>query len=216
MSGFAAPKHTDGADRDYRGGVRHLWRRRRVDLGKYEHPPVSPLAPIERVVEEGVMISASAVRMAVKNQLIVAALREHRAYDATAVAGGAQEQLRLLAGENDETADRLEQTHRGPASLEGDPDENDRIRDEEHRRRPDVHRRLAAALREFAADPVAVAGLVDQARLDASAEIGREVVVRLHAGDFGADPHYEADRAERLRDLVEIDLAAVAKRTAEE
>lgn len=158
------------------------------------------------------MISASAVRMAVKNRLIVAALRDQREYDPTAISDAAREQLAVLAAENTETADRLDDVRaaREPAGWDDDADANAALRDEDHRRRPTVHRLLAAKLLEMAADPGGVSRLVDEARSDAAEEIGREVVRGLHARDFAADPDYETLRAERLRDLIEIDLANIA------
>ncbi len=159
------------------------------------------------------MISASAVRMALKNQLIVAALREHHAYDAEAIAGAARDQLASVAAESAATAERLEEvrTERGYVRADdGEGDENSALRDEEYRRRPTVHRMLAAALLEMAADPAAVAGLVDAARTDAAQEIGREVVGGLRARDFAAEPDYEATKQQRLQGLIDIDLEELA------
>ncbi|GAB3607091.1 hypothetical protein GCM10027413_25000 [Conyzicola nivalis] len=184
-----------------------------MDLGTYTHPPVAPLAPIEQVVEEGVMISASAVRMALKNQLIVAALREHHAYDPEAIAGAAREQLASVAAESAATAERLDEvrTERGYVRADaGEGDENSALRDEEYRRRPTVHRMLAEALLEMADDPAAIDELVDAARTDAAQEIGREVVGGLRARDFAADPDYEASKQQRLLGLISVDLAKLA------
>jgi hypothetical protein len=170
-----------------------------------------PLAPIERVVDEGVLIAKSAVRMAVKNELIVGALRDQREYDAEAVARLAGEQLMKLAAENDETADRLERartTGQPVAPMpRGAPNQIDRLRDEDHRRRPSVHRRLAEALRELAGDREAVDELVNIARIDGAQEVWGEVVRRLRARDFAADPDYAATRNQRVQLFLRIDLA---------
>jgi hypothetical protein len=169
-----------------------------VDLGTYEHPPLTPLAPIDRVVDEGVMISASAVRMSLKNRLIVAALRDHESYDPEGIADAAREQLAAVAAEL-----------RAVIARFGD-DENGRLRDEEYRRRPTVHRMLGAALSEMADDAEAVGRLVEAARTDAAQEIGREVVGGLRARDFAADPDYEATKQQRVQSLILVDLAKLA------
>jgi hypothetical protein len=182
-----------------------------VDLGTYEHPPVAPLAPIGRVVDEGVMISASAVRMSLKNRLIVAALRDHESYDPAAITEAAREQLAAVAAESAATAERLDEVRADPDYVrpEMDDDEHGAMRDEEYSRRPTVHRTLAAALLELADDPEAVEKLVEAARIDAAQEIGREVVGGLRARDFAADPDYEATRRQRLQSLISVDLAAL-------
>jgi len=193
------------------------WKRRRVDLGTYEHPPLVPLAPIERVVDEGVLISASAVRMAIKNELIVLAVREQRSYDPAVIARAAQQRLAAVAAESDATADRLDAAGSTAlvASKGEDLDDNELARNEEHRRRPEVHRLLAEALRAFAADPDAVAGLVDAARTDAAQDISGAVVGRLRARDYAAEPGYAQQRAERLIGIGD-DLAALSTRVPPE
>jgi hypothetical protein len=183
-----------------------------VDLGTYEHPPLTPLAPIDRVVDEGVMISASAVRMSLKNRLIVAALRDHESYDPEGIADAAREQLAAVAAESAATADRLDEVRaeRGYVRPEFDDDENGKLRDEEYRRRPTVHRMLGAALSEMADDAEAVGRLVEAARTDAAQEIGREVIGGLRARDFAADPDYEATKQQRVQSLILVDLAKLA------
>jgi len=191
------------------------WKRRRVDLGTYEHPPLVPLAPIERVVDEGVLISVSAVRMAIKNELIVLALRERRSYDEEAIALATRRRLADDARENDATADRLDLAHPVAPGAGDDLDDNEIARNEDHRRRPEVHRRLASALRDLADDPDAVGRLVDSARADAAQELSGAVVGRLRARDYGAEPGYAQLRAERLIGIGD-DLAALATRVPSE
>jgi hypothetical protein len=67
--------------------VRLFRRRPRLNLGKFRAPEPIAEAPIKRVVEEGVLIARNAVRMAVKNRIIVDAARDHLDFDDGALAG---------------------------------------------------------------------------------------------------------------------------------
>jgi hypothetical protein len=186
-------------------------RRRRVDLGTFEPPEPVPLSPVQRVIDEGVLISASTVRMAIKNRLIVAALRDRLDYDGEALAEAARREFGLLARENDDTADRLEQL-REIEEANGEPEfavgDVRATQHAAHRRRPRIHRALAAALREQAEDDARVADLVERARIDAWEEIGREITGQVREREFDArlDPDYERVRTIRIRRFVAEDL----------
>jgi hypothetical protein len=188
------------------------WRRRRVDLGTYQHPPVRPLPSIEAVLEEGLLIEASAVRMAVKNALIIAALRDHSDFDEETISQVARERFLSFARENEGTAERLSHAaaSEGPEAGVGLED-HELQRLEAHLRRPAIHRLLAAMLRAEAENPGAIAALVDRARVEAAQEVGLEILGRLHAHDFAADPEYERERASRIRRLVVLDLAQLRR-----
>jgi hypothetical protein len=193
------------------GGLMVRFRRRRTNLGTYRHPPIIPLSPIERVVEEGVLVSASAVRMALKNRIIVATLRDHLNYDPRVLADAARDEFGALARENDDTAERLEESWQaeGPdAEDTSGEDEYESLRNEDWRRRPGVHRLLAVAFRNEVDNASAMMGLVDQARVDAGEEVGRAISARLQSRNFGSEPDYQEMRSARIRQLIEIDIAA--------
>ena len=185
-------------------------RRRRADVGKYQHPPARPLAPAEHVVEDGVMISDSAVRLMLKNQIIVGALRDHADFDPDTLAESARTELLMLADENDATARRLDQERFGEPDLPIPKAEHERISREDHLRRPEIHRLLADALRAQSDDAEQLALLVTRARDDAADEISRELTTRLVGQTIFRFPGYEAGKAERIRHLIEIDLAGMA------
>ncbi len=185
-------------------------RRRRADVGTYQHPPARPLAPADHVVEDGVMISDSAVRLVLKNRIIVDALRDHLDFDPDALAESARAELLMLADENDVTARRLDQAAFGEPELPLPKAEHERISLQDHQRRPEIHRLLAAALREQSEDAAQLATIVTRARDDAAEEIGRELTTRLAGQTIFPFPGYEQGRAERIRQLVEIDLAGMA------
>lgn len=188
-------------------------RRRTRDVGKYVPPASTALAPIERVVDEGVLIALSSVRMAVKNTLIVNAIRNDENFDVDKLAESARQRVLSLAAENDQTASRLE---RARGFRKPGPDD-----DEAHRRRPQVHRMVAEKLRERADDDAEMSGIIERARTDAWEDIGREVRKRVGPPGFVPDQDevYDRMRKSRMKRLVDVDLAALArdqKRAAKE
>ena len=160
-------------------------RTKRVNLGKYVAPEPVPPAPIERVVDEGLMIATTAVRMSVKNHLIVDAIRDSLDYDAGALADVARAELEKLARQNVDAA-----------------------REQREARNIHIHRGLADALRALADDDDAVSGIVEKSREEAWREVSGVVSTVLAARSVDSrDPDYEAERDERLRELLSVDLA---------
>jgi hypothetical protein len=184
-------------------------RRRRAKAGRYVPPPLPPLPSVERILEEGVLISASAVRMTIKNHIIVAALRDHTDYDRAGLLDVARADLLRLAGESEATAERLDAKR--PETREPGESAADAHRRREHLRRPKVERMLATALRSAAVDEEAIERLVDRAQTDASEEIRREVIDRLLSTAITPDPDYEANKAGRIAYLISVDLAELRK-----
>jgi hypothetical protein len=205
-----------------------IFRRRRrrgnVDVGTYVAPPPAPIAPVESVVHDGVLISLWSVRMAIKNRLIVAALRDGEPFDQDALAAAAREEIIAVAEENEDSAQRLEDRREELDSLEDGLDlsqisgsgvtaRRPVAENEEHRRRPHVHRLLAAALRSTADDEEAVANLVAGASQDAMEEVGREILkkaaARAELPEFVPedDEEYAEQRPIRMRMLLDFDLA---------
>ncbi|MES2169137.1 MAG: hypothetical protein V4479_00225 [Actinomycetota bacterium] len=185
-------------------------KKRKVDLGKYVDPPVTPIPAVERIIEEGVLIATSAVRMTIKNQIIVAALRDHADFDESTLADAARADFVRLAEESEYTAARLEKSGKpkAPIVYESKVDANRR---KEHRRRPKVERQLALALRAESDDNAAISALVARAKLDASEELRREVVNRLVSVTVEPDPDYEEFKAGRIAYLLTVDLAGLRK-----
>ena len=165
-----------------------------MNLGKYVAPDPVPPAPIERVVDEGVMIATTAVRMAVKNHIIVDALRESLDYDAESLAAVARDELEKLAQQNVTSA-----------------------RDQREARNIHIHRGLADGIRALADDPDAVSKIVEQSREEAWREVSGAVSTVLAARSVDhRDPDYEAEREKRMRELVNVDLARLELETLPE
>ena len=160
-------------------------RKKRINLGTFVAPEPTPPSPVERVVEEGMLISATAVRMHVRNHLVVDVIRHDRDYDPDALLLVARREFELLADQNDAT-ESTRHTHRNRTVLHA----------------------LSEALRATAADDAALRAIVEQAREEAWREVSGVVAMTLAARAVDPrDPDYERDREKRLRALVNVDLA---------
>lgn len=162
-----------------------------------------------RIVEEGLMIAMSAVRMAVKNHIIVGALREHLDFDRLAYAETARSELDTLARQNEEYAERVGDLRKDIIKkrwkTELTIDQKGDLVQLALRRR--VHERLAIALDTVSRDTDALQDLVRDSQQDASREIGSALTTKLMQVIDRRDPNYERGRAFRLQTLISVDLA---------
>jgi Mn-dependent DtxR family transcriptional regulator len=182
-------------------------RKKRADVGTYVDPPVAPLAPIERIVDEGALIYVSSARMTLMNHIVVGALGNHVDYEPEALREVVRAELERLAADNDDTAARLEES--GTFEYESDMSaELAEQKRKDQRRRPEVHRLIADILRRCARSDVDVEQLLTQARADAIDAMFRAIQSRLLSPSTATDPHYEAERAARVSAFVELDLFA--------
>ncbi len=170
------------------------------------------------MVDEGLYIALSAVRMAVKNEIIIGVLREHVDYDPDAYANAARSELDVLIRQNDSYARRVRRLRKALTRSRWTTD----LTQDEHadisqlRLRRKVHEKLSIALRAVAEDDRHVARLVERAQRAASDEIRQAVaakLVRLAIDD--RDPEYEERRAARTEVFVSIDLAVLRLRHEE-
>ncbi|HTE61857.1 MAG TPA: hypothetical protein VK631_16000 [Solirubrobacteraceae bacterium] len=191
--------------------LRSRLRRGRVDVGTYEAPLPSAPVPVEEIAEEGLMIAASAVRMAVKNRQIVRALRDRADYSEEAAISAAREVFRQLAREKRDEVDRLDdilETARdrpGRALHQTDY----RSADTDHlERREEVSELLADRLDELADDDDYLRGVVIAARDAAWDEIGASIEAQLRRRpELEAETaEYRNDRARRIKQLIAVDL----------
>ena len=189
--------------------VMRWFRRRRLDLGSYVAPePVAP-APVEQIVAEGALIGESVVRMALRNRIIVDALRDRRDLDVDRLAVAAAREFETLADQEWASAERI-RLRRNVQSA--DAGENGLERERESLRRESVHRGLSDAFAARGADAAAVAEVVERSRGEAWAEVA--AVIEQRAGDralvLDRDPRYDEERTERLHILIAVDLTALA------
>jgi hypothetical protein len=179
-----------------------------------QHGPV----PISRIVDEGVLIALSSVRMAVKNDIIVAGLGEHADYDLVRFAATARRELLGLAQENEESAERVRAQRKDLTSATWRYDlSQDQLMDiRQLKLRRQVHKRLAVALLALAEDEERVGTLVREAQNAASDEIQDAMHTRLMRLSIDAtDPEYQRRRADRTEMFVQIDLALLKLRADE-
>jgi hypothetical protein len=201
--------------------IRTRLRRGRVDVGTYEAPePIEP-PPVEEIAEEGVMIAASAVRMAVKNRQIVRALRDRADYSEKNAIAAAREVFRALAREKRDEVERLDEIiervrdRPGRALHQTDYRKGDSDRLE---RREQVSDILADRLDELAEDDEYLKGIVDAALESAWDEIGASITAKLlRRPELEAHTReYRERREERIRQLLKVDLPLLEASTQPE
>lgn len=82
-------------------------RKNNLRLGRYTPPESFPVTPLETLVDEGVLIATSAIRLAVTNLAILRTLRDGEQFDLDWYLHAVREQLELLASEKYGDADRI-------------------------------------------------------------------------------------------------------------
>lgn len=188
-------------------------------LGTGEEISAKPLPPheLEAAITDGLSIARFSVVLALKNRLIVAALRDDLPFDVGTAAVMAREELHEIAREQDRNIVHAEDVSANAGSAHGAArHEHDyKARDLAlltARRR--VYEAVAARARADADDPERIAELVEDARVRAWEEISREVAARLDvtgaAEQVVVDERYLAERDARMRRLREIDLWELA------
>lgn len=192
-----------------------------MDVGTYEAPePIEP-PPVEDIAEEGVLIAASAVRMAVKNRQIVRALRDRADYSEKVAVSAAREVFRALAREKRDDVDRLDdiiersRDRPGRALHQTDYRKADA---ELLERREQVSDILADRLDELSEDDAYLLEVVNAARSAAWDEIGASIEAKL-ARRPELEAHtreYRDQRARRIGELIKVDLPLLEASTKPE
>ena len=191
--------------------LRARLRRGRVDVGKYEAPAPTDPVPADEIAEEGVMIAASAVRMAVKNRQIVRALRERADYSEKAAVAAAREVFRQLAREKRDEIERIDdilevaRDRPGRALHQTDYRKGDTAHLE---KREEVSEILADRLDDLAEDDEYLHSVVVAARDAAWDEIAASIIAKLmRRPELEASTReYRDQRDQRIRELVKVDL----------
>lgn len=191
-------------------------RRRRGSHGR-SAPASDPTPSLSDAVAEGLTIASAAVRLAVKNRILVATLSEGEDFDRERFVPVARAAVLSMAAEAQAEADRAEHERRRAlrrvSPSGGTHDYRYRDADNLALRRRQAER-VADGLRRRAADEGALRRTVDAAREAAWAEVARaiDMTLRMESAprDLGAD--YAAARADRIRELVTTDLPRLAER----
>lgn len=200
-----------------------MWFRRR-DRRRRHTPfdasalPEASFLTVPEAVEEGLLLTEYASRMAVKNGLLIRLLSGQESWDPVRGRDLARAALVALADESDTDAENLElliarlDESSGPGEIQGYT--VDDLPNMRHRR--DVSREVAGRLRQQSADAAHLGELVGTARRDAWREVASNIERNLDLEHVPVDLDYLEHREDRMRRLVEEDLAALRSRVAEE
>ncbi|MCU1412257.1 MAG: hypothetical protein JWR04_2964 [Rhodoglobus sp.] len=160
---------------------------------------------MDELLEEGVLISAAAVRLAIKNRIITGSLRDDLDFDQARYVAAVADELRALADERDADADRIRSDRAGAEKRGGHAEHFHDYRTGDAatlERREEYSRQLAARLREVAGDEDFAKDAATRAHEAAWDEIGASVQARLHrAATIADEPDYVIERIDRLREL---------------
>ncbi|KAB1659663.1 hypothetical protein F8O01_05240 [Pseudoclavibacter chungangensis] len=173
------------------------WRRERRE-------PVSKqrFKDAERLVEEGLLIVATAIRMRVKNELILRTLQRGESFDRDELLELAREEIRTIVREKTASIKELGKMRARAARRHGHPTHGSDYRRAdadglEMRQRTDLGIRdvLLASLQ----DENYLASIVDQARASAMEEMFRPWFVSFASPT--PEPSEDEDRPDRIADL---------------
>lgn len=171
--------------------------------------PTGTAEQVRRTVDEGLLIALAAVRMAVKNRIIVGALRDSLHYDAAIYVRLAYDEIELLARQNDSLGARAREQLRNAEARPGEICVHE-IEVRRLRMLDAVYSEMAMALRAIVVQDDALPSLVESARRDAWDEVGGTWLSQLHVpSDPQRDALYQRERSGRLQELVYIDLAGL-------
>lgn len=174
---------------------------RRAPVGKYRQPPPQVAPSIQSLVEEGLLIVESGVRLAVKNQAILWTLRDHVDFDHLQYLEAVRQRLLAAADESASDADRVAAQLADPDRDDhSDPDEPGRLE-----RRLDVLMGLNERLHSLVDDESYLAGLALSAR-DAAWEAIGAAVVDAVARAAEPPPELTWDERDHELSLLRFDL----------
>jgi hypothetical protein len=184
------------------------WRRKRKPFAPFDRaalPEVEPLT-FEESFAEGLLVAEAAGRMALKNRIIVMALRGDEPFDATRAAAAAREVIHELVQELDEVAEWSAAERESASQREGrSAHQHDYHRADAWnlRLRERINAAVAERLTELRGDDAYLAEFAERARQEAWAEIAGEIDARLAREwpEIEVDESYERERDDRMRGL---------------
>lgn len=180
--------------------------------------PTKQLAPVEEIVDQGILVADVAIRMSVKNAIIMNALRRGKDYDVTEIHDLVRETTLELAEERDRDAKHIRRVRDeirkyGRSAWQETEYASDDLRTLKHRQ--EVYERMKGMLEERAEDPQFIDSTASQAREAAWGEVGESLKERAshpyYAG--GASKEYQREREHRIEEFIAEDLAALVKET---
>ena len=184
-------------------------RKRKSRLPKWK-PYVAPAMPepisVEHAVEDGALIARSALAISTRNHVIVAAVRDDRAFDAEEVRQFVRAEFLSLAKEQDAYATRMNEA---VASAESGEEESSSAT---LARRGVIYSALSEELARLASDDEVVADVAETARIAAWDELSRTIELRLdRMSEVEADVDYDSKRNQRMKDFRKFDLVPLIR-----
>lgn len=209
-----AQRHANGG-----GGYVGWFSKRKPRKHAPRRLPKRVLAPVEEIVEQGLLVADVAVRMQVKNAIIMNALKKHADYDRDQIIGMVKDTLNELAEERERDARHIarmrgEIRDTGRSAWSESEYGNDDNRTLRHRQ--EVYERVAEELRNRTENETYLAETSERARSLAWDEIGNSISERAsHPYYSGGDnDDYRKHRDERIQQLIEKDLTQLMHQTA--
>lgn len=166
-------------------------------------------------IAEGVAIATAAVRLTVKNQILVGTIAQGGTFEIDHYMDEARLALRAMADESEQAAEHLAALRRRARGRHSDPHGTHDYRDRDVRnlrRRAKQSIGVANHLREMTDDPEALRALVEESRAAAWADVRGNLDRRLRVEGMRADqdPEYEQMREARMQALKLVDLQALS------
>lgn len=169
-------------------------------------------------VEEGVSIALAAVRLQVKNRILVDTIVDGDDFAREVFGGDAREALLALAAEQDEAAAAMSKARAKAWGKHSDPHGTHDYRDRDVRnlrRRAKQYSGVAKKLRVIAEDDEQVTRIVEEARDAAWHDVENNIDnrLRIEAMRPDDDPDYEKMREARMQALMSVDLQKLSSET---
>ncbi len=166
-------------------------------------------------VAEGVAIATAAVRLTVKNQILVGTIAQGGAFEIDHYMDEARVALRAMADESEQAAEHLTALRKRARGRHSDPHGTHDYRDRDVRnlrRRAKQSLGVANHLREMTEDTERLRALVEEARAAAWTDVRSNLDRRLRVEGMRADqdPEYEQMREARMQALKLVDLQALS------
>lgn len=205
-----------------RGSMAFDWlkRKRKPAARPKRRLPERHLAPVEEIVEQGLLVADVAVRMSVKNAIILNALGEKVDYDKSQIESMVKDSAMELAVERERDARHISRM-RAEIRKSGYStwSENDYGSEDNAtlRHRQEVYEQVAKELRERAENTEYLATTAERSRVAAWKEIGDSLKEKAshpyYAG--GASEEYKKSREARIELLIQRDLTALVKKQSQ-
>ena len=186
---------------------------------KRDDPEVVAAAParpkLAEIVSEGLYIASAAIRLSLKNRILMDTIGGGAGYDVDKFMPDARAALLALADEADEAAERIKKERRDAWRRFSDPDSTHDYGSRDMgnlRRRRRQSQRVAKELRARAEDEQELRRLVEAARDAAWGELAENIdrSLRVEAARPDLEPDYATMREARMQALRLVDLSKLS------